>query len=421
MRKYVILVDSIINMGGSQQYCRNKYLFYKNQGFKVFVISSYHGNVFITELRKFKDDIVENIRYSPWCFRKQEQNRVINSILEITGELSKDDIIDCSSITTGEWGEILAQKAMCKSVIFAVDEKFDISPDEYSFLYMKLKQGALFTTSHEITREMFKKYIDLDQSLQRSFTAACSNVIEDLPCDLIKDFIPESKVIACFGRLDKGYVINSAKSIQNYIQEHKDTLFTVVFIGGGTKKSIYRKIQNIFECANNAKCIITDYIFPVPRKLLAKIDACIASSGCAEACVYENVPTIYVNSITGEPVGIAAFTIDIFKDDYRLSKANGEMNDYLNQILFQNNFREIQMPYKDNKIETDDEVFHTFEAQYDSIMNINNQNYYPVDTIKPFGTKQKLYAVLGTWFGIDFLSFVHLKILHYIKCLFSRG
>ena len=212
--------------------------------------------------------------------------------------------------------------------------------------------------------------------------------------------------------------MRTAIGFKQYATIHQECEFAFVFIGGGTKKTIKKRIYKLFRGLKNVKCIITDYIFPVPRSLLKKLDICIASSGCAETCLQERVPTIYVNSSNGLPIGIAGFTLDIYNFDFRFATPPKEcenLESMLNHMLFEKDYRAFDPIYTSNKIETNEEIEKTFMDQYLFIKEANVLSYYPIDLIHPNGFKQRLYSFFGKCLGINFLSFMHLKVLHTFK------
>lgn len=417
--KYIFLTNFIVEIGGAQQFLRNKVVELQKRGFDVFLFHAKNAPVYINDLKVFKKNFYPELRYSPICFNRREIERVIESIIAECNGIEPDSIIDTSCIPNLEWGELIAKKCKCKCVGFLVDEAFSPTRDEIEFLTFKHKRKEIAGTSKQSLHLLFHDFHHVKEDECYSFYPCCSNTVDnvDNPFEQVTTNRDGCISIGCLGRLDKPYIINSLNTIALYIKEHQEKKFNVIVIGSGTSSQHEKKIQNIFKSVSNANLVITGFLYPIPRNLLKGLDVCISSAASAKVSANEGVPTVYVNALTGKPVGIMNYTLPINDDQLsRYSENYINMNQTLDDILF-NDYCKKNNPLSPTCItDYSSLIKEEINNQLDFISSsIQEKKYYDITLIHPQGLKLHLFSIIGKIFGGHFLYYIHIHFYTKIK------
>ena len=123
MKKYIILTGSIIDVGGSQLYSKNKKKYLEEKGWDVSIYSFQRGQILIDELKGCSNNIIHNLKFSPNLFSAKIKKKVIDEI--IWEKNYEEVVVESHSINLSLWGEMIAQKVNGKHVIVLVDETFE--------------------------------------------------------------------------------------------------------------------------------------------------------------------------------------------------------------------------------------------------------------------------------------------------------
>ena len=103
MNTYIFLTFSIIGVGGSQIYTRNKALFLKEHGWNVIIVSALEGEILIEDLKLYESCIIPELRFKPHIYSKSVTETILKKIsTEISTE--GDVIIESHSILLSLWG-----------------------------------------------------------------------------------------------------------------------------------------------------------------------------------------------------------------------------------------------------------------------------------------------------------------------------
>ena len=141
--KYIIIAYQIINMGGAQQYYRNKAETLKNKGYDVFIFSSDKGDIAIKDLKHYEYGIFQELKYPLYCFGEKRIEAIIECILHIIGEADPYTIIESSSIAAAQWGELLGERIGCKHFLFNLLEVHSYTQSEIDFLKFKDRKSVV--------------------------------------------------------------------------------------------------------------------------------------------------------------------------------------------------------------------------------------------------------------------------------------
>lgn len=416
--KYTLVAFEIINMGGEQQYCRNKLKAMSDLGYKVNLISATDGTVYIEELKPYSKNVFPELKYPVFCFSKRHVMRVVDHIASMIGECDNNSIIESVNIATAEWSELIAQRLRCRHVCFALDEAFTVSPSESSYLKFKYDRRELVGIAVQTLQIMFKGYYNIPDNESYFFDAACTNVLADYsysPEWLSKAKTNSSVIIGSIGRLEKGFVIPALKQIIQYIENDKENLYTIIMIGGTEDKVIEKKIKLLFKDVSNAELFITGYIYPLPISLVSSLDVCFSTASSTLITAIDiGIPTISVDTFTGQPIGILDYTTT--ETMYADENDTTTFRDLLDRILKDDYCKKHERKGMEGS-KMDDSFITEVKRELEFVQKQKNLQYYDTTTLKPMSIKYKAYSLIGKTLGIQMLEIVRRNLLHNLKML----
>lgn len=406
-------------MGGGQQYYRNKVLAMEELGFEVNLISCDKGTVYINELKRFEKNIVNEMRYPPFCFTKKTIERTLKKISSIVGNCDETTIIESVNPATSEWAELFAKRNKCKNITFLLDEGFEVSRSEQSYFDFKLNRNELSGMDNSTLKLLFDKFNILENDKNPVFDATCTNVVEDvlIPTKLVDNSLYDC-TIGIISRLEKAFVIPTLIQLKNFAQKHSDKKIRLLIIGGTDSPKITKKIVKLFRNIKNLKLSITGYIYPIPYKLLKTIDVALSTAGSAIITAVDyDIPTISIDTFSGEAIGILDYTTKelMYKENVSNSK---DLEEYLNDILFE------QFCRKNKRLGMSGSKQHNIfiqEMKRQLAFSESNKirEYFDINCIQPANKKYKMYRFIGKVFGPKMLYFLHIKVLK--KVISNKG
>lgn len=397
---YIILTFSIGGIGGGQLYCKNKSIFLKCHNFQPFIFfATLKNDVYLDELKEYKENIVTELLYPPYFFSKKRQQIVLNKIFsKINLDSNTNDyIIESHTVNSSLWGELLAKSLKCKNFIYLLNEKFMESHNKLNFLSFKHHRKELVGITKESLPLLFNNYKVLEEDEKYFFNAACISDTEDIYVKEIEDIKPKEVNIACISRLTKPQVNVAINEIINFCVKHYDKKIQFVLIGASPalikeKKRLLKRFKKI----DNLNAIILDSIYPIPKSLFKKVDVCVAVAGCARICFNEGMVTIVIDTLTNKP-GILGY------DTASTLYSNGNFNslcELLEFLFIDNNLETVR-----NKIEFIT-LKRDFFIEYNKHLEFINssakaQAYYDIEAIKVNGLKERIKKIIINILGIS--------------------
>ena len=308
MKKYIILTNSITNMGGGQMFAANKSIYLRDHGWNVSIFfSNPQGNIFIPELQRYKENCVSELNYPFYFFSKKKRTKVLSKIIK---EISKDDevVIETHTYVSRYWGELIAKAVGGKHIIDDLGEILpELNKNELDYLEWKLKRKEILNVDSEksLQRYLNSKYTpDYLRYIHNYMVMAyCSNVTTSVKADLSQ--IPVSDfTILSVGRLDKPYILPSVQEVIKFAKYYTNYRFNLLFVGGSTKGDADKKILELCKNIPNLHVHNFGYIFPVPENIIDSADAAFASSNSVLVSANRGVPTISIDVHDMQPIGI---------------------------------------------------------------------------------------------------------------------
>lgn len=404
MKKYVFFASSICNMGGQEQYLNNKSKRLLANGFDVYIFSYANGNVLLNGLKRFKSYINPILRLEPYLYKPCDMEKYLSWLEHIVKPKENDVYVESTVAPQAEWGELFSERICAKHIIIDLQEQHNYSQGLRSFLKFKYDRGELFGITSKSIMQILGLECNDDLARKSYIAAECGGVIQEIDNPIIDKFKSKEINIGSIGRLDKPYVIPMIKDIVSFAKIYCDKSIGLLLIGGGSKE-IERFIQSEIEKARNISLVITGYLYPIPERLVRKINCFICTAGSAYETMRYGCPTIVYSMSSYKPLGIFDYTVkDITQED---AVDECEMQDLLEQILF-NDFCSTHpsLGMRENKIDFEKE----YHRQISFFEFITKMQYYDVSKIITFGTKEYLYRFVSFIVGAKCFEFIQRKM-----------
>jgi len=121
MKKYLLFVNVISLIGGSQLYVLRKSNFIAKKGFEVYIISARAEDIKFEELLNYSFIEIKEMKFPPTSFFKKERDRIINEILNFIDYAENDEIlIESHAVNPALWAEMLAEKVETTNLVYGI-------------------------------------------------------------------------------------------------------------------------------------------------------------------------------------------------------------------------------------------------------------------------------------------------------------
>lgn len=405
MKTYIFVTQNISNVGGAQIYTRNKTNYLKNKGWNVVVFSFNKGTVYIQDLKPYQNGVLEELIMPSYNYTRRQQIKLINQMIALIGK-ADEYIIESHSVRLSTWGELLAQELRGWHFLYSLVEK----PELYSFVrdYMdfKLKRNEFYSITPETVQLAFPQIKSKEEAEEYHLQAFCSNAIEDVDDLHINISFQKGINIGVFGRINKDYVLPMTIDLIQYIKEHKDLFFNIVYIGDSPLSSDINKLGDLFEGIPNARLSITGYLCPVPISFMNKFDFFISSAGSAWATQKIGFLTIAISGYTYKSNGILGYQTDqsLAEDEHQY-----ELKESLDDLIIFKKYekKEVHIP----PIDYDYWFMPHLKKMHQSIDN-NSKDYYDMNSLN-LSFKCKILTVIMSLLSPRYFLMIR-KFVHQI-------
>lgn len=406
MKTYIFVVRRITYITGAVQYVYNKSIFLESQGWRVFIFSALHGPLYVEKLGKYKDNIFPQLYLTPNCFRKSEIYNVVDQIAAKVGDCQGDTcIIESDALQRAVWAELLAQRLQCRHLCLFVREYHKFF-DETALKFLRFKYER-----HELAGIIKDSICQIlyDDTVEKRddthFKAYCNNVIED--CNDNYSSMLNNKAdysLGYLGRLEKPCVPSIVDGMCAYISRYPGKSFNVVMIGGSTTKNRVVYIRNKFACFPNVKLVMTGNMYPIPSSFAKKIDVFISTAGSAGATYSMGVPTVKVNPVNGDPLGVMGLDYLLGEKALYDSSPDSTIEDCIEKALLQ----KAKIVYSIDMKDYYDRMYKEFERQLEFVNAAKSNNYYgkkELLKIKTANVHKRFFWLIGHVFGAKGIQF----------------
>ncbi|MDB9913108.1 glycosyltransferase family 4 protein [Flavobacteriaceae bacterium] len=345
MKLYIVLSPGILNMGGSQMYTRNKLKYLENLSYEVNLFHSgiKNGNVLINDLLQYEHNRVFYLNYPAYLFKKRTQEKVISLICKQIQKQYDELIIESHSTASATWGELIAEKTKGKHIIYLLSESNSIrNRSIYNFFRFKLERRELVGIQQKSIPILFKNWQEIDNNRSYHMSAACANVVEDVPYPILSEIPRSDFTIGSIGRLNKLFLIHIMDDIIDFINNHEEKSFSIIFIGGEPSNSnSEKKIKDKFKNISNVSLFFTGYIYPIPKELVVVPQVYLSTAGSCYVSNSFGIPTIPIDYNDHKPIGVLNKTTK--NVIYRDMEPQVELKILLNDILIKGLYRSEEL------------------------------------------------------------------------------
>lgn len=315
MKKYVFITARISNMGGAENYLCCKKHWLEQNGWDVIVIHYRSGPVL---LPWFDNGTIhmECIKYPVYYYNRRKAEIILRQLESVINDKEYEEVvIESTIVDISTWGEGVASRIQAKHVLYSLQEE-NLIQNESIKEYMRFKCSR--NEVRCINKKSAKFLLDSANIANigpDAIVLSAYNVspVADYGYDLCATIETKSKdyVIGSVGRLDKPYVIPMVKAIVDYVQKDTNHQYILLLIGGGDDRfGALDKIEKLCTGIGNLHLYTTGYIYPIPLKLFRLCNIMISSSGSANVCREQGIPTISMDALDGMPIGVVGYTTE---------------------------------------------------------------------------------------------------------------
>lgn len=307
---YIFFHRTITNVGGGEIYLRNKINYLKKQGFKIIVISTMYGKIFIDDLKEFESMIVPELCYSPFIYAEKKRQSLLKKISDIVN-YNNQCFIESHSNPLCIWAELYAKQTNSRNFIFLIDDSFrKLSELMLNFYIYKHQRREVLGIAPKSLYLLFKEQYSLPEGTNYHLSFFSSNSVEedlDSRISISKEY---DFKLATISRLEKLSVPIICSEIKKFAKRNVNKTILYVIFGGSEDKKIIKKLKKIFMDIDNVDFYITDFIYPIPLQDVKKFDLFISLAGAARTTYNLGIPTLSIEVSSGKPLGILGFNTE---------------------------------------------------------------------------------------------------------------
>jgi len=156
MKKYLLFVNNISDIGGAELYILRKSNFIAKKGFEVYIISAKTKDIKFKGLLNYSFLEIKEMLFSPTLFFKKRKEKIINEILDFIDYTEKDEIlIESHQVNPALWAEMFAEKVKAKNLVYCIGP-FDLQKEIYkNFFNKKLLSNELLGCNESYIPDTF--------------------------------------------------------------------------------------------------------------------------------------------------------------------------------------------------------------------------------------------------------------------------
>ncbi len=356
MAKYLILTYEISCLGGGQLYVQRRAEYLVKQGIDVRIVVFYHDSSYFPLEMKFEGIpyyIIPEMGMTTSMLTASKVDKIVDGLLNKIGE-SDDISIESHTLTTIEWGELIAFKCKGRHLAYPLAEptisSYYFEPGKKIFTY-KLNNNEFYGCTSVSLKQIFGK-----KNVPSNYINIGYNVSE-----LEDECIPHIKyvkkepdyVISTVGRLDKDYIEPLIQGCINLAEVFPQQSF-VLLIGGGSKtpgRENYLKNKYEKTKCKNLQVIFTGYIEKLGKDIFQMSDVFAGMGTASLNSISQGCLTINIDPNDGMRYASGFFGTDTNNFAYSESGKIFEISDKLKEAYL------LNADKRDSIIQTANELF----------------------------------------------------------------
>lgn len=398
MKKYVFITMNIGGINGAEQYIYNKMNYLKQKGCQVFIFSGRPGKILIDGFLEYKNLVNPALRFYPSCLNRRQREKTLRWICSVVDlKAGESCVIESSNVTSALWGEQVAKILGCKHLPIIMQENHNYNAAMREFLKFKLQRHELSGIFEDSVSKMLN-VPDLPFRPDMRARAFCNNVVQDCEDRFSQQFDQTADyTFGSIGRLEKEYVPVLIGQLCAYFSGHPDKRFNLLLIGGCADKRRLGKIKEAVGQCGNVTLVMTGNLYPIPRKLVKRADLFVSAAGSAAVSYYEGVPTIRIQHVSAEPLGIIGYDYMLGRNKNLVPLEDRSLIDCIEQIL--SNSLDIQY-IDDFEASYNKDMYAEFDRQMQFGEGQETPQYYDVSKVAYTQMLYKLCTVVCKVFGV---------------------
>lgn len=296
---YIIICDVAGYISGAPIYYRNKAIYLKEQGWRVVILASNGGEVYVDGLEQFVVGFFPFLWEDPASLPKSILERRVEGLSRsFCGCDGVPVIVETGTDWTAYWGELLAQRLGARHMVFFLDEDNQKAKSRIDFFDFKRRRGEMACITKQTMVNLFSDLTGFRSSDAVAFQACCSNSVQDIENDFSRSIVRSEFNIGSVGRLEKLFVPDLIRGISDFSRRFGDTRIQVVFFGGADKAT-EEKVRHSFDNYPNVSVVVSGFMWPFPKGALEKMDVFASASGSCNLSAGLGIPTV-VMDVTGK-------------------------------------------------------------------------------------------------------------------------
>lgn len=297
MSRYIFFARTIRNVGGAQLFLNAKVDYLASQGWDVRIVYDRGGEAFLPKLDNYPGLLIEELDRPAFMYLGYRRKNIIRKITKFLGQLGEGDVIESHSQALSSWAELVAKEyGNVRHWIYELDERPEMPREMHQYYRFKYTRNELVGILEQSV-SIFMQDTGLPMTNGSPFLPAygAADCVVDVP-SRVKIEKGGKYLIGVVGRLEKPYIWEYAKSAAEFVNQHPDKQFMILFIGGEPEGDVCKKrIEELFATISNVELLFTGYLFPIPRELVFQLDVCLAGAGAAYGISNEGIVTLPID------------------------------------------------------------------------------------------------------------------------------
>lgn len=313
-RNYIIIGAMGGYISGAPIYYRNKAIYMKSKGWNVYCVSCRGGKVYVEGLEQFIIATLPRLTIKPYLLTPKQQYKIIRDIIKHIPNAELESVVETGTFYTTYWGELLAEELKAKHTIIYLDEhNVGINKQQADFFKFKYDRMELACISDNAYQDIFAPFWELEKDKAITLPCYCENSLEDIPSKIVQETLKAEITVGYVGRLEKDAFNSLLEGLCLFAKQYPHKSIALNCFGDyGNPRKVY-KLRQFLSSYPNIQLYISGFLFPIPKKAVAKCDLCFGSAGSVAVSAKANVPTIAIDVYTNLPNG------------FRQSPSNREM------------------------------------------------------------------------------------------------
>lgn len=398
MKKYILVVNNISDVGGAELYILRKAKFLEKKGFRIFIISAKANNIKFKEFYNYKFLEIKEMNFSPNRLSKNQREKVMDTFLNFIDYKESDTIfLESHQIYPSFWGEIFSERIKCTNLVYC------ITP-----MVVKNKLWKRFFNKKLIFHEL----LGCNESyIPETFGNDYNNIFFNIPFD--KDEIKEEHTnekpkgydlkILTISRIEKTYIKQSILDLIEFCKKNPSKRIKYDLVVSKNEGKDFMELTKIVKNANleNLDLNISGPVLELTTSIFENHDIFLGMGTAVLNAVSMDVPSLVVDYRNNKYYGF--FGVDHYEFGAGKKKADKNLDYFLYRLINKEiDIEEIKdkaysyflQNYENDKVNND---FLNYQIK---INKTENKSYFSFDN-KSYDLRAIIETLLIRLFGVE--------------------